>query len=63
MNKKFFYSLLVIGLVILGIIIIIIGCEKRGEHAPKIEESPKIKETGPLRNVIEIKGEGEILHY
>ena len=61
MNKKIFYTLLVTGLVVLGILII--GFGKEGEVAAKIEESLKIKEVRPLRNVVEIKAEGEILHY
>ncbi len=61
MNKKIFYFLLVIGLVVFGIVIAGSGKERKG--TAKIEESPKIEEVRALRNVIEIKAEGKILHY
>lgn len=61
MNKKFFYSLLVIGLVVLGILIV--GCWEGGKHAANVEEPQKIEEVTPLRNAIEIEAEGEVLHY
>ena len=61
MNKIFFYSSLVIGLVALGTLVV--GCKENREGPAKLEKSPKIKEVGPLRNAIEIKAEGEVLHY
>lgn len=61
MNKKSFNFLLVIGLVVLGILIV--GSGKEGKSAAKAEESQKIEEVRPLRNAIEIKTEGEVLHY
>jgi hypothetical protein len=61
MNKKFFYSLLIIWLVVSGILIV--GFEKDGKGAAKVKEPPKIEEVRPLRNSIEIKAEGELLHY
>ena len=65
-NKKFFYCLLVIGLVVPGILVA--GCEKEEEAAVRVEEPPKeeppkIEQVIPLRNAIEIKAEGEVLHY
>lgn len=60
-NRKFFYSLLVAGLVVLGILIV--GCEKEEEEAAEVEEPPKIEQLRPSRNAIEIKAEGEVLHY
>lgn len=61
MDKKFFHSLLVIGLVVLAMLIM--GCEKEGKGVTKVEEPPKIEEVGPLRNAIDIEAEGEVLHY
>jgi len=61
MNKKFFCSLLVIGLVVLGTLVV--GCKENREGPAKVEKSPKVEEVGPLRNAIEIKAEGEVLHY
>ncbi|MEA3222572.1 MAG: hypothetical protein U9P49_05350 [Thermodesulfobacteriota bacterium] len=61
MNKKFFYSLLAIGLMVLGTLII--SCEKERKGIAKAEKPPKIEEVEPLRNAIEIKAEGEVLHY
>ncbi|MEA3416454.1 MAG: hypothetical protein U9R02_09925 [Thermodesulfobacteriota bacterium] len=60
MNKNLFYFLLVIGLLVLGILI---GCGGERENVAKEEESPKIEEIRPLRNVIKIKAEGVVLHY
>jgi len=61
MNKKPFYSLLVVGLVVLGVLIV--GCEKEGKGAVEPEEPEIVEEVGPSRNAIEIRAEGEILHY
>jgi hypothetical protein len=61
MKKNFSYYLLVIGLLILGILIL--SCERESKGATKKEELPKIEEVRPLRNAIEIKAEGEVLHY
>lgn len=61
MNKKFFYFLLVIGLVILGTLIV--DCGKKRKGAVKVEKPQKIEEVEPMRNAIEIKAEGEVLHY
>ncbi len=59
MNKIFFYLLLVVGLVALGTP----GCEENRKSVAKVEKSPKIEEVRPLRNVIHIEAEGDILHY
>ena len=61
MNKNFSYCLLVIGLLVLEILTI--SCERERKGAAKKEELPKIEEVRPLRNAIEIKAEGEVLHY
>ena len=65
MNKKSFYSLLVIGLLVLGILIV--GSKKEGKCASKREKTrestPQLKPKSELRNTIKIKAEGEILHY
>ncbi|MBW2038108.1 MAG: hypothetical protein JRI46_00690 [Deltaproteobacteria bacterium] len=63
MDKKFFYFLLVAGLVVFGIVLAGYGKERKGTAKVKVEGSPKIAEVRALRNVIEIKAEGEILHY
>lgn len=60
MNKNFSYFLLVIGLLVLGILI---GCGGERKDVAKEEEPPEIEEIKPLRNAIEIKAEGEVLHY
>ena len=60
MNKNFSYCLLVIGLLVLGILI---GCGEERKDVAKEEKAPKIEEIRPLRNAIEIKAEGEVLHY
>jgi len=61
MNKKFLYSLLIIGLVVLGILIVASG--KKETSIAKIEELQKIEGIRPLENAIKIKAEGKILHY
>ena len=62
MNKNFSCSLLVAGLVILGMLIV--GCGKKEEKGVTTEKEPqKVEELKPIRNTIEIKAEGEILHY
>ena len=60
MNKNLSYCLLVIGLLVLGILT---GCGGERENVAKEEEPPEIEEIRPLRNAIEIKAEGEVLHY
>jgi len=60
MNKTFSYFLLVIGLLVLGILI---GCGAERKNVAKEEEPQKIEEIRPLRNAIEIKAEGKVLHY
>ena len=61
MNRKFFCSLLVIGLVVLGILIV--GCEKEEKGTGEVEEPTEIEQLRPLREAIEIEAEGEVLHY
>ena len=60
MNKNFSYFLLVIGLLVLGILI---DCGGETKNFAKEEEPPEIEGIRPLRNAIEIKAEGEVLHY
>ena len=63
MNKIFFCCLLVTALVVLGILIV--GCTE--ENAVKEKESREptvqLEPMSELRNVIEVRVEGEILHY
>jgi hypothetical protein len=65
MNKKSFYSLLVIGLLVLGILIV--GSKKDGKCASKTEQpresTPQLEPKSELMNTIKIKAEGEILHF
>lgn len=65
MNKKSFYSLVVIGLLVLGILIV--GSKKEGKTASGREQpresTQQLKPKSELRNTIKIKAEGEILHY
>lgn len=62
MNKFFFCSLLVAGLVILGTLTA--GCVKKEKKgAVTVKGVQKVEEVRPIRNAIEIKAEGEILHY
>jgi len=65
MNKKSFYSLVVIGFLVLGILIV--GSKKEGkagsEREQPRESTSKLKPKSELRNTIKIKAEGEILHY
>ncbi|MEA3428237.1 MAG: hypothetical protein U9Q84_03230 [Thermodesulfobacteriota bacterium] len=60
MNKNLSCCLLVFGLFVLGILI---GCGGERKDVAKEEKSPEIEEIRPLRNVIEIKAEGVVLHY
>jgi hypothetical protein len=60
MRKKFCCSFLLVGLVTSAIFI---GWEKEGKSAAEAEEPQGIEEVKPLRNVVEIKAEGEILQY
>jgi hypothetical protein len=60
MNKNVSYFLLVIGLLVLGILI---DCGAERKNFAKEEEPPQIEGIRPFRNAIEIKAEGEVLHY
>lgn len=62
MNKNFFCSLLVTGLIVLGMLIV--GyIEKEEKGAATVEGPQKVEEVRPIRNAIKIKAEGEVLHY
>ncbi|MEA1913193.1 MAG: hypothetical protein U9N06_05075 [candidate division WOR-3 bacterium] len=63
MNNKFFYSFITI---LLATFVMLVGsCNKAQKLKPPLgkEGTEKIKGPGELMNVIEIKAEGEILHY
>lgn len=61
MHKRFFYSSLVVGLIVSGILIV--GCKRKEKGPAKMEGPQKVEEARPLKNAINIRAEGEILHY
>ena len=61
MKKRSLFSSLVIGLLVSGLFLV--GSEKQGGSALEVEDPQKTEELTPISNVIEIKAEGEILHY
>jgi hypothetical protein len=61
MNKKFFCSLLVAGLIVSEILIV--GCKGEEKGPAKVEGPQKVEEVRPLKNAINIRAKGEILHY
>jgi len=63
MNKKFFYYAIAMVLIVLGILIVGYRKESRVIIEEHRESTLQLRPVSNLKNVIEIRAEGEILHY